>query len=279
MIKRTLATLLLTVAACAPPPPAPGAAPEPAPAVQQPAFSYAGTLDIFKRIKYTRVWDGVLNGSYGSDLQSPPNGAPPAVSLICPRMHVMVARKLQNFAGEWRWDDNQYDMLVDPTARGLDSEPIGGDAGCSGYGGFCSRTAINPTFCDYKVCAPGTSVQTRTCQPLQAKAGYTTIWMWPACPGDPNHGVGGIAEFNGTEVFVGHDKDHIGNPTDLNITMPQWAGPFGAKRMWKDFAFKCGMNPANQWFEPSTTISGSWCFTGEQCTPMGPHHVEAAWNL
>lgn len=266
------ALLLVTLVACAPPP-----APQAIQETSQPEL-FAGTLSVFRRILYTPIWDGVLNGSYGA-VQQPSNGEPPAVSLVCPRMWLSVQRKLKLTTGEWVWEPAQYEFLMDPTAHAIDSQPMGGTTGCSGLGGNCGPTAINTTYCDYQVCKPGTSVAAHTCQPLPLKVGYTTVWMTPACPGDPNRPVGGITEFNGKEVFIGRDSNHLNNPIDQSLTMPQWSGPFGQKGMWGNFARQCGLGVGPDWSASSTPLWGGWCFPGEACPPGGAHRIDASWSL
>ena len=240
--------LALAAAACSPPPDA-GHVEEHRASVVVPGPIF-GTLNVKKRIQFTRYWDGVLSGAwpavYGSVAQ------PPAANIGCPRMWVYVQRQVKLTTGQWIWEDPQYGLLVDPTAISLSAEGF--------FNGPTSSLAYQ--YCDYQVCRPGTSVQNGTCQPLDLKYGPTTVWMTPACPGDPNRGVGGIPEFNGSTIMIGQDANWPNTPYAQNMVMPTWAGPFGQKRMWRDWTSQCGMGPGPAWSEPTTVLKIEWCQAG-----------------
>lgn len=271
MKKLAALLLLFIVAACDGPPPS-----EPARAVEtkRQAISFpgdiAGTLKITRRIQHQKYWDGVLAGAwspYSSD------AAPPAASIQCPRMWVAVARwmhvRWSDGTQEDLWEDNQYNFLTDPTSIKLDSEGF--------YNGPSSGPVVQ--YCNYTVCKPGTSLAAGNCAPLDLKGGDTYVWMTPACPGNPNRGVGGIAEFDGRYIFIGRDPNHQNTPYAQTMA-DTWNGPFGAKKMWRDFASQCGYGPGPKWSAP-TDLKITWCdgVNGRPpCLPMSTHVANALWQ-
>lgn len=257
-----------------------------------------GFLTLSKRINYDVIWDTILQGGAPNaagmaSRVTPAGGAPPAASIVCPDMNVEI------------WSDNGYPDggrshfapyqatgyqewvgVVQPIRRSIKSVTIVGD-------GYLFAPSITGTeYCEYQACAPGST--SSYCAPMAMGLGWHTVWMWPVCP-DPSKPLGGIPEFNGTRYYAWDGATYIygstpppsflpAPPADkvYRVAMPTWNGPWGQKRMWRDFAAQCGLSPGPQWYN-DTDYLVQWCVLGVS-TPGAPsggctlRQVDRVWT-